>query len=66
MPTRSRSWPTPTVSVGVQDRPRRERDESADHADAVYHFDQVGWLDDDGVAAGSGEDFLRPCTPDPR
>jgi hypothetical protein len=42
------------------------RDESADHADAVYHFDQVGWLDDDGVAAGSGEDFLRPCTPDPR
>jgi hypothetical protein len=41
------------------------RDESADHADDVYYFDQVGWLDDDGVAAGNGEDFLTPCTPDP-
>lgn len=41
------------------------REGSADHAPDVYYFDHVGWLDADGVAAGNGEEFLTPCTPDP-
>lgn len=41
------------------------RDGSADHADDVYYFDQVGWLDRAGVRERNGEEFLTPCTSDP-
>jgi hypothetical protein len=41
------------------------REGSADHAADVYYFDQVGWLDPEGVEERNGEDFLTPCTPDP-
>jgi hypothetical protein len=41
------------------------RAESADQADDDYWFDQVGWLDAEGVAEGNSEEFLTPCTPDP-
>ena len=40
-------------------------DESAEHADDTYYFDEVGWLDAEGVSERNGEEFLTPCTPDP-
>jgi hypothetical protein len=41
------------------------RDESAEHAEDVYYFDHVGWLDEAAVTERNGTDFLTPCTPDP-
>lgn len=41
------------------------RDESADHDDDTYYFDEIGWLDAGGVEAGNGDDFITACTPDP-
>lgn len=39
--------------------------QSADQPAGVYYFDDVGWLDEAGVAERNGRDFLAGCTPDP-
>lgn len=40
-------------------------DGSPDHPRGSYLFDDVGWLDEEGVADGNGSTFLTVCTPDP-
>ncbi|MUM20561.1 hypothetical protein FZI91_02430 [Mycobacterium sp. CBMA271] len=40
-------------------------DESPQHPDDTYWFQDVGWLNPSEVAAKDGKDFLATCTPDP-
>ncbi|MUM20560.1 hypothetical protein FZI91_02425 [Mycobacterium sp. CBMA271] len=39
--------------------------ESAQHPDDTYWFQNVGWLNPAEVAAKDGKEFLATCTPDP-
>lgn len=41
------------------------REESSDHPADTYLFDEIGWLDADGVERGNGSTFLTVCTSDP-